>query len=168
MNVRLALMLCTAASAFAVVAGPDPTHTLPPPPDEPEAVTDSATCISCGGLLEDAELDQLQRDATHGDSQAAFRVAFHYASADNPAQHQVWMRRAAMLGHPIAQYNMWFALRDSDECSEQHEALAWLEQSGDQGVDGAKEQLQAFKQHVALCLAPPNNSFKTPPLRGAA
>ena len=138
----------------------------PPPPETPEVVTDKAICVSCAWLLDDTQLDQLRQKAEKGDAEAAFRVALHFSSADNRQQHRTWLHRAAELGHPVAQYNIWFNLRDSKTCSDQLAALAWLERSAAQGFREAKEQLKPFQQLAAPCQVPPNNSFKPSPLRG--
>ena len=161
MRVSGALFLCL-ATLSAGCAG----VSAPPPPKAPEIVTDKAICVSCAWLLDDTQLDQLRQEVDKGDAEAAFRIALHYSSAENHQQHRSWMLRAAQLGHQVAQYNLWFFLRDSTTCSDQLTALEWLARSASQGFRSAKEQLQAFQERVASCQVPPNNSFKPTPLRG--
>jgi len=157
------------ACLFAVAAaGCESMPRLPPPPENPTIEIDGATCISCSWLLEEPELSQLRQKADGGDAAAAFRLAFHFSSADNSQQYEFWMHRAAQLGHRIAQYNVWFTLRDSTSCSDQLEALAWLEKAAAQDVPEATEALESFRQAVSTCRVPPNNSFKPKPLRGSA
>ncbi|KRG73372.1 hypothetical protein ABB30_15345 [Stenotrophomonas ginsengisoli] len=115
--------------------------------------------------MDESQLDRLRQDADGGDAEAAFRVALHFSSEDNPEQYQSWTHRAAQLGHAVAQYNVWFYLRDSHICSEQLEALAWLESSAAQGVREAEEHLQSFQQQVAPCQVPPNNACMDSPVK---
>jgi hypothetical protein len=136
---------------------------LPPPPENPEIVVENTVCVSCVWLVDDSKLSQLMQQADEGDAEAAFRISLHFSSADNPQKHESWTRRAAQLGHPIAQYNVWFSLHESATCPDQVEALAWLEKSAAQGVREATERLQWFRQLVAQCQVSPGDRFKPNP-----
>ena len=151
--------------AVAASVGGSVSATLPPPPESPEIVDENAVCVSCVWLVDDRTLSQLMQKTDRGDAEAAFRISLHFSSADNPQQYQAWARRAAELGHAIAQYNVWFSLRESAACPDRLEALAWLEKSAAQGAREATEKLQSFRQLAAQCQMPAEDSFKPAPQR---
>ena len=138
-------------SALLVVGCTHQSAGLPPPPDQPLIHLDDATCVSCGGLLDEAQLAQSLAQAKSGNPDAAFRVAAHYSSAENRQEQDRWEHRAAELGHPVAQYNQWSQLRDSASCADRKMALAWLERSAKQGFHGAIEKLSSFREAVKAC-----------------
>lgn len=162
-----ALIPLTFSAALASHATPP----LPPPPEAPEIYVDNPTCVSCGSILEEPTLGQELSRANAGDPNAAFRVYLHYISAENQHERAIWLQRAAELGHPTAQYNLWFDLRESPLCTDRALALSWLEKSAAQGVALAKGKLDAFRKEVQSCSSSrlrPNNSFKPKLLRNSA
>jgi TPR repeat protein len=126
--------------------------------------------------LEAEDLAHLVAQAQKGNAEAAFRVGLHYSSADQPETHQAWSRRAALLGHSVAQYNQWFWLRETSSCADRAEALMWLEKAAAQGYPEALRKLPDYRGSTVDCSAepsvpgnvPPNSSFKPMPLRGTA
>ena len=124
---------------------------LPPPPEAPPVVIDDPTCVSCGSLLDEEQLAHLVDQGQQGNAQAAFRVGFHYSSADQPELHHKWSRQAALLGHPVAQYNEWFLLRQSSSCADRKEALEWLRKSAAQGDSDALRELPVYSGQLKNC-----------------
>jgi TPR repeat protein len=124
---------------------------IPPPPEQPTIPADDATCVSCGSALDESAVAPLIAQANNGDSNAAFRLSAHYRSTENHEQQEQWELRAANLGHPIAQYNLWFTLRNSVRCNDRRVALAWLEKAAAQGHVEAKEMVKAFRTTTADC-----------------
>jgi hypothetical protein len=130
---------------------------IPPPPEEPEVIFDDPTCVSCGYLLQEPELSQKKILASDRDKDAAFRVYLHYVSAENRAESAAWLQRAAELGHPTAQYNMWFELRESENCGDRATALSWLERSAAQGDTSANSEIKAYRAEVEGCGSIPSS-----------
>ena len=128
---------------------------LPPPPAEPRVILDNPTCVSCGGLLTESELSTLTAKAQQGSADAAFRVAYHYNSADAPETYKQWILRAATLGHSTAQYNAWFILSQSSNCADRSAALGWLVKAAASGQTNAVKALPAFRSQANDCKATP-------------
>ena len=139
-------------------------------------IVDNPVCVSCGWLLEQSQLEHLMEQSRLGDAQSAFRVAMHFNSSERASLGVQWLRRAAYLGHPAAQYNLWFRLRESTSCVDKREALAWLERAAAQGASLAANELPRFRRIAQRCKAEgsgsarvaSNSSSKPTPLRGAA
>ena len=148
--------LIVLSSALAVASCAN-TPTVPPPPAEPEVIFDDPTCVSCGYLLEEPELRQKKTLASDRDKEAAFRVYLHYVSAENRAESSVWLQRAAELGHATAQYNMWFELRESENCDDRAVALSCLEKSSSQGNTSANGEIEAYRAEVDGCGSIPSS-----------
>ena len=145
--------LAVIALVTAVAACQTSRVVLPPPPEEPAIIFDKPICTSCGWLLTKSHIDTLTKLAADGSSTAAFRLALHYSSADNDQQNKIWMLRAAELGHPIAQYNVWFSLHDSTSCADQLNALSWLEKSAGKGFHAAIQKLPDSRKSSSHCQA---------------
>ncbi len=124
---------------------------IPPPPEVPDLILDEPVCVCCGWLLENEQLARLTRLAEQGDAESAFRIGLHYDSADLPALHRQWSHRAAVLGHPIAQYNEWSFLSESSSCAERKLALEWLRKSASQGQPEATRALRAYQDNAVQC-----------------
>ena len=147
MKARILLVLSVALSA-CTAAPPAP---LPPPPEQPETEVDNPTCVSCGWVLEEPDLNHQLSQAEAGDGEAAFRISMHYVSKEDQPKASYWLRRAADLGHPVAQYNLWFDLHNSPKCADHLAALSWLEKAAAQGETSAKSQLDGYRKEVASC-----------------
>lgn len=64
----------------------------------------------------------------------------------------MWLVYAAALGHPIAQYNVFFMLRDKQDCESSSEAYAWLKSAALKGVRDADSELeQAARMAAQRC-----------------
>ena len=124
-----------------------------PEPKAPSVITDSPICVSCGFLLSPAELSQLRGSAASGDSQAAFRVALHYGSDNNHQEQLRWLNIAADMNHPVAQYNLWFILKDSMDCASREEAVRRLRQAA---ANNQAEALQALVNVNKVALGCPS------------
>lgn len=143
--------LLTALLAIALTACAAHPANFPPPPEVPDIVVDDPVCACCGGLLSASELAEQMARAEAGDANAAFRVAWHYASAEDATQRAHWRRRAAQLGHPVAQYNLWFELRSAPDCASRLEAMRWLDESAAQGNADATARVDAYRKEIADC-----------------
>lgn len=131
------------------------THlTALPPPEEPAIVVDNPTCVSCGYDLSDAEVARLLSQAEAGDPDAAFRVWLHYELSGDRIRGMHWLRRAAGLGHAVAQYNLWFEMRSVPTCEERLDALAWLKKSAAQGFSLASTSLADYRDSEGNCAVP--------------
>jgi hypothetical protein len=136
-------MACADLSAQAV---------MPPPPDEPDLLpSDNPTAVSDVQLLRGDALAEVKRRAEQGDRDAAFRLAGHYMSAEDREQEARWMEQAAKLGHPVAQYNVWFDLSGSTDCRVMRQALQWIEASAAGGFEDAVKQVDRYRAQVAHC-----------------
>jgi TPR repeat protein len=56
------------------------------------------------------------RYSNHQDGEAAYRLSQYYGLAQFDLDRQIlWLKRAARLGHPAAQYNLAFIMIESDD-----------------------------------------------------
>lgn len=124
---------------------------LPPPPSQPAISDSNAQSVESGFLLNSAEELDLQRRAENGDQDAAFRLSFHFLSAGDQEKAKHWQLIAARNGHPIAQYNRWFELKDRKDCASMNEALFWLEAAAKGGAEEAQGKLAGYRQAVRSC-----------------
>lgn len=128
-----------------------PDHQLPPPPPQPAAVDPAAESIDSSFLLLSREKEKLLKRAKAGDPEAAFRLSFHFMSAGDRVQSKYWQLSAAKHGHPVAQYNQWFDLKDEKDCVSMKRALSWLKAAVENGDEDAREELEAYTQRVRSC-----------------
>lgn len=143
--------LASVIAAAGLLAGCAHRDTVLPPPEDPAIEFPDAVSLNDIFLLDrdkEAELLQLARQ---GDGEAAHRLSLHYKTIDNdePADH--WLRTAAELGEPVAQYSLWFKLQKHRDCATRHEAHAWLQRAADQGYEAARSQLASSKRSMATC-----------------
>lgn len=110
-------------------------------------------------------LDEVQGDRRRlDDANAAFRVWWNYVSAEDAERRSQWLRRAAQLGDPTSQYNLWFELQSAPDCANRLEAMYWLEKSAAQGNSQAKSRVDAFGSELVHCkpLSPSTRSMTAP------
>lgn len=124
---------------------------LPPPPSQPEVVEQAALSINDGFILSDEEERRLRQLVNDGDQDAAFRLSFHARAIGDQDQADSWQLTAARGGHPVAQYNQWFALKDEVGCAVMEEALFWLEASASRGYKDAQDALPSYKKSLRSC-----------------
>jgi hypothetical protein len=124
---------------------------LPPPPSEPEELPSDAIAVSDGFLLRGVALSSVMTDAEKGDKQATFRLSMHFLASGDRERYLAWLEKAAMLEHPVAQYNMWFEKSKSDDCNAMRIAVYWLEKSAANGFDTAKGLLDEYRKKVSEC-----------------
>ncbi len=115
-------------------------------------VESDTVAISMGSMLNDEQEKNILRRAERGDAEAAFRLQAHFNSKKDYMKARYWQLRAALSGYPIAQYSQWFALRESDDCADMGEALAWLESSARAGDVEAKNTLSEYAGRTANCV----------------
>lgn len=132
-----------------------PQQSLPPPPPQPEVIDSNAQAMSSGFLLSPAEVKDLEQCAERGDRDAAFRLSFHFVSAEDNERARYWQLVAARNGHPVAQYNRWFDLKDKMDCASMEEALTWPTNSAASGFQDAQRALKHYEQQVESCRPTP-------------
>src|SRR5438552_2494327 len=86
------------------------------------------------------QLKELEDKGLHGDGDAALKVAIYYSMIRlDFAEDQKWERIAANNGNAIAQYNLYFFLKDDP--STYKEAIHWLKKAASQGDEVAVKKL---------------------------
>ena len=110
-----------------------------------------------------AEMPDLVARANDGSPEAAKRLADYYTYIeDKPDQAVHWLRKAAVAGDRIGQYNLGLTLwqRFPDPASQQ-EALEWLEKAAAQGLAIASDVIEEIKQRANQ--RPDGTPVKSPP-----
>ncbi|QBL40926.1 hypothetical protein MG068_10535 [Stenotrophomonas sp. ASS1] len=124
----------------------------PPQPDRPKVELDGSIATDGAAVLDDKQLRTLIGRADAGDAEAAFRISRHFEGKGMAGSSHMWLVYAAALGHPIAQYNVFFMLRDKQDCESSSEAYAWLKSAALKGVrDAASELEQAARMAAQRC-----------------
>lgn len=136
------------AGLLAACAHRDPAL---PPPEDPVVEFADPVSLSDIFLLDPSLEAELLRRAGEGDGEAAHRLSLHYAAIEDRAHADHWLRTAAGLGNPVAQYSLWFKLRAQLDCTKQQEAHAWLQRAADQGYEAAGNELASSKSSMAAC-----------------
>lgn len=132
---RAGLLLCLAGAGLV-------NAQVPPQPDRPKVELDGPIATDSGAELDDKQLRMLVRRADAGDADAAFRLSRHFEGKGVAGNSHMWLVYAAALGHPIAQYNVFFMLRDKQDCESSSEAYAWLRSAALKGVTVADSELE--------------------------
>ena len=108
------------------------------------------------------EREQLERKAAGGDAAAAMRVSQYYGlSLESDVEREmVWLRKAAELGSPLAQYNLAFSLIHDVHDRNLSEAKAWVlrarKSAETEGDSERLKQIQDLEEDLAkLEQAPP-------------
>jgi TPR repeat protein len=122
-----------------------------PPPEDPAIEFPDAVSLSDIFHVDPAKEAELLARAGEGDGEAAHRLSLHYTAIEDPAHADRWLRTAAELGEPVAQYSLWFKLREQRDCATQQEAHAWLQRAADQGNKAARSELASSKASMAAC-----------------
>lgn len=92
------------------------------------------------------EQQALEARAGKGDAVAAFRLFEHFAfAARDDVAARLWLRRAAEMGHIVAQYNLGAALVDEGES---REAAQWLTRA----AEAAKRSGDAETERLAVAV----------------
>jgi len=125
---------------------------MPPPPSEPVIFLPDARSVDSSMVLDQNQLATLMKDAEAGDGFAAFRLARHYESLQSANQAQYWLHYSAARGHSAAQNNIWFDLKDNEDCKSRLEALAWIRSSALAGEEWKKHEAELFAETVKPCL----------------
>lgn len=115
---------------------------VPPQPERPVVELDGSIATDSGAELDDKQLLALTGRADAGDAEAAFRISRHFEGRGTAGSSHMWLVYAAALGHPIAQYNVFFMLKDKKDCASSSEAYAWLKSAALKGVRGADSELE--------------------------
>jgi len=143
--IAMVIAMTVSACAFSQQAA------LPPPPPEPEIIDSNARSVDSGMMLDATQLDTFLRKAEAGDGFAAFRLSLHFMSKQIDEQARYWLLYAAARGYPVAQYNLWFELKDEQSCKSKLEALAWLKSAALNGDVSAKKELAGFTEATQSC-----------------
>jgi TPR repeat protein len=122
-----------------------------PPPEDPVVEFPDAVSLSDIFHLDPTTEAELLARTGEGDGEAAHRLSLHYAAIDDRARADRWLRTAAELGEPVAQYNLWFTLREHQDCGARREAQAWLQRAADQGYEAARSELASSKRSMMAC-----------------
>jgi TPR repeat protein len=136
------------AGLLAACAHRDPVL---PPPEDPVVEFADPVSLSDIFLLDPSVEAELLRRAGEGDDEAAHRLSLHYAATKDGGRADRWLRTAAGLGNPVAQYSLWFKLHAQRDCATQQEAHAWLQRAADQGYETARSELASSKASMAAC-----------------
>jgi TPR repeat protein len=136
------------AGLLAACAHRDPVL---PPPEDPVVAFPDAVSLSDIFHLDPAKEAELLARAGEGDGEAAHRLSLHYAAIEDPAHADRWLRTAAELGERVAQYSLWFKLREQRDCATRREAHASLKRAADQGYEAARSELASSKASMAAC-----------------
>lgn len=107
---------------------------VPPQPNRPTVELDDAVATDSGAVLKKEQLSALVARANEGDAEAAFRTSRHFSGIGAVDSSHMWLLYAAALGHPVAQYNLYFELRGKQDCKSLIEAYAWLKSATLKGV----------------------------------
>ena len=94
------------------------------------------------------EREQLERKVEEGDAAAAMRVSQYYGlSLESDAEREmVWLRKAAVLGSPLAQCNLAFSLIHDVNNRNLPEAKSWLVRARKSAeVEGDSERLKQIQ-----------------------
>ncbi|OBU64196.1 hypothetical protein A9K58_17815 [Stenotrophomonas maltophilia] len=132
---KTGLLLCLVGTGFV-------NAQVPPQPERPVVELDGSIATDSGAELDDKQLLALTGRADAGDAEAAFRISRHFESKGTAGSSHMWLVYAAALGHPIAQYNVFFMLRDKQDCASSSEAYAWLKSAALKGVRGVDSELE--------------------------
>lgn len=143
-------MASTVAVAGLLVACAHRDPVLPPPEDPAIEYPDAVSLSDVFHLDPAMEAELLDR-AGHGDGEAAYRLSLHYHTIEDRQHADRWLRTAAELGEPVAQYSLWFMLHEQRDCATQREAHAWLQRAADQGYETARSELASSKRSMATC-----------------
>lgn len=142
---KTGLLLCLAGAGLV-------NAQVPPQPDRPKVELDGSIATDSGAELDDKQLRTLIGRADAGDADAAFQISRHFEGKGTAGSSHMWLVYAAALGHPIAQYNVFFRLRDKQDCESSSEAYAWLKSAALKGVKGADSELeQATRMAAQRC-----------------
>lgn len=129
-STRLLLLACLAATPASGVG-------LPAQPS-------TAVAIDSSMALSGDQLSALSQAALAGDPDAAFRMFLNFAlPGDARDTANRWLRIAAENGHPIAQYNLWFQLKDSKDGDDRRRSIFWLRRSAQAGYAPATKELRS-------------------------
>lgn len=109
---------------------------------------EDATSVADGLLLTESDAKHAIKQAELGDAEAAFRLSWHFSTVGDKESAKKWQLISAQNGHKVAQYNLWFDLRESDDCKELRSALLWLQKSSSSGFRSAVKALPEFQDKV--------------------
>ncbi|UYK78350.1 hypothetical protein NG825_08795 [Xanthomonas sacchari] len=125
---------------------------LPPPPPQPSVLDENARSLDSGMVLDAVQINRFMIRAENGDGAAAYRLYSHFSSIDDKGRAKYWLLFAAVRGFPVAQYNMWFGLKDKTGCESKIAALAWLKSAAINGNLQASRKLKDFSMVEDECL----------------
>ncbi len=140
---KTGLLLCLAGAGWV-------NAQVPPQPDRSKVELDGSIATDGGAELDDKQLRTLVGRADSGDADAAFRLSRHVEGKGVAGNFHMWLAYAAALGQPIAQYNVFFMLRDKQDCESSSEAYAWLKSAALKGVAVADSELEQAARRVSL------------------
>ncbi|WP_286068381.1 hypothetical protein [Stenotrophomonas sp. 57] len=140
---KAGLLLCLAGAGLV-------NAQVPPQPDTPKVELDGPIATDSGVELDNKQLRTLVGRADAGDADAAFRLSRHFEGKGVAGNSHMWLAYAAALGHPVAQYNMFFMLRHKQDCESSSEAYAWLKSAALKGVKAAHSELEQAGRMASL------------------
>ncbi len=143
--------LASAIAAAGLLAGCAHRDTVLPPPEDPAVEFPDAVSLYDVFLLDRDKEAELLQLAGQGDGEAAHRLSLHYKTIENDERADHWLRTAAELGAPVAQYSLWFKLHEKQDCIAQQDAHAWLQRAADQGYEPAVNELASSRRSITAC-----------------
>lgn len=115
---------------------------------QPKAKSDAGS-MNQGYALTRAEQERLAKKAESGDAAAAFVLAEHFSVGEGDyEQHRKWLRRAADLGHPTAEYNLGYALMKEGNLGEARLRLENLLKRPDHGDAQLRRLAESVLQQI--------------------
>jgi TPR repeat protein len=101
------------------------------------------THANAGLELTESQIRALEKSANAGDGVASFRLYqfFSFVLADSN-QAMLWLKKAAIQGHVIAQYNLAVTLLQREDPESKQEATKWLQTAASAGDKNAATLLK--------------------------
>jgi hypothetical protein len=102
-------------------------------------------------VLGEEQLKQTLLKAKAGEGTSALRLSLHYMSLGKQQEARHWRYFSAARGNATAQYNIWFDLKDRNDCRSRLEALAWLKSAALSGQQAAQREIDGFERLAKTC-----------------
>lgn len=110
----------------------------------------AAAPMNQGYVLTLAEQERLAKKAEAGDASAAFVLAEHFSvGTGDYEQYRKWLRRAADLGHPTAEYSLGYALMKEGNLGEARVRLLNVTRGTRKGDEQLRQLAESVLHQVA-------------------
>lgn len=118
--------------------------------DDGQSSTEDFILANQSDYLSQEELKNLKRKALTGDGEAAYMLSNYYEYADGDHKmSRYWLRKAATLGWPVAQYSLgMFVFNKAKTEAQRQEGISWLEKASANGFPEAKADLKRIRANL--------------------